>query len=305
MDILVTGGTVFVSRYTAEYFAEQGHNVYVLNRGSRPQSPKVTPIIADRHALGSSLSHRHFDAVIDAAAYTAEDITCLLDGLDSFGSYFFISSSAVYPQNQPQPFTEASEVGENIFWGRYGTDKIAAEKALLQRVPDAYIIRPPYLCGPMNNLYREAFVFECADLDRPFYLPKDGQLKLQFFHIGDLCRFIEKLLIIQPSERIFNVGYPQSITVRDWAALCYEAAGKSAVFEYVHSDVPQRSFFPFYDYEYQLDVKRMLSIMDCLTPIRSSMTASYQWYRCNRELIVKKPLLNFIDHELLPIFRHK
>ena len=32
MNILVTGGTTFVSRYTAEYFVKQGHKLFVLNR---------------------------------------------------------------------------------------------------------------------------------------------------------------------------------------------------------------------------------------------------------------------------------
>lgn len=33
MKILVTGGTVFASRFTAEYFARD-NEVYVLNRGT-------------------------------------------------------------------------------------------------------------------------------------------------------------------------------------------------------------------------------------------------------------------------------
>ena len=40
--ILVTGGTRFVSRYTAEYYAQKGYEVYVLNRNSRPQPEGVT-----------------------------------------------------------------------------------------------------------------------------------------------------------------------------------------------------------------------------------------------------------------------
>ena len=55
MDILVTGGPVFVSRSTAEYFAGRGHNVFVLNRGNDVQSVGVTHIKADRHALGDML----------------------------------------------------------------------------------------------------------------------------------------------------------------------------------------------------------------------------------------------------------
>ena len=50
MNILITGGTVFVSRFTAEYFSNNGHRVYCLNRGTRPQPEGVTPIQADRHA---------------------------------------------------------------------------------------------------------------------------------------------------------------------------------------------------------------------------------------------------------------
>ncbi|MGN0974964.1 MAG: hypothetical protein ACI4OL_03110 [Gemmiger sp.] len=34
--LLVTGGTVFVSRYVACYFAARGFRVFVLNRGTRP-----------------------------------------------------------------------------------------------------------------------------------------------------------------------------------------------------------------------------------------------------------------------------
>ena len=33
--VLVTGGTIFVSRYIAEYYVAKGYEVYVLNRNSR------------------------------------------------------------------------------------------------------------------------------------------------------------------------------------------------------------------------------------------------------------------------------
>ena len=35
--ILVTGGTVFVSKYVAGYFRDNGYEVYVLNRNTKPQ----------------------------------------------------------------------------------------------------------------------------------------------------------------------------------------------------------------------------------------------------------------------------
>lgn len=254
--ILVTGGTVFVSRYVSEYFADKGDAVYVLNRNHRPQPRGCTLIEADRHQLGDQLRRRVFDAVLDVTAYTGKDVSDLLDALENVQDYVLISSSAVYPETAPQPFAESQQTGANKYWGAYGTDKIEAETELLRRVPGAYILRPPYLYGPMDNVYREAFAFECADQNRRFYLPGKGEMKLQFFHVRDLCRCIEAILDRHPAEHIYNVGNEERITVRDWVSQCYRAAGHRAEFVEVYRDISQREYFPFSDYEYQLDITR-------------------------------------------------
>lgn len=134
----------------------------MLNRNTRPQCGGVTLIEGDRHNLGETLRGRYFDIVLGITAYTGEDVSGLLDALDGFGEYILIISSAVYPEYAVQPFREQTELAINKFWGDYGTNKIAAEQALRRRVPWAYILRPPYLYGPGNNVYREAFVFDCA-----------------------------------------------------------------------------------------------------------------------------------------------
>lgn len=297
MKILVTGGTVFASRFTAEYFARR-HEVFVLNRGNRPQSEGVTLIKADRHAPGDTLKGYSFDAVIDVCAYNEADVRELLDGLGEFGCYVMVSSSAVYPETLPQPFNERQEIGANSIWGDYGVNKIAAERALTERVPDAYIIRPPYLYGKMNNLYREAFVFECAEKSLPFYVPKDGGLPLQFFDIEDMCRFIGILLDKRPEQRIFNVGNPERVTVNGWVKRCYGVLDKRPVCVYVDGNIPQRSYFPFYDYDYKLDVSAMLELMPEVKPLEEGLRQSYEWFAENRELIARKPLLEFIGNSL-------
>ena len=296
--MLVTGGTVFVSRYAAEYFVSAGWDVYVLNRNSRPQSAGVTLIEADRRQLDGRLRDMYFDAVLDITAYNAEDVNALLDGLGGFGDYILLSSSAVYPESTPQPFPEDAKIGPNSVWGKYGTDKIAAEEALLQRVPKAYIIRPPYLYGPGNNVYREAFVFECALGDRPFYIPRDGEMKLQFFHVDDLCRFMELILEKRPDHHIYNVGNRQSITVRKWVELCYMAAGRTPRMIPVREDIPQRSYFSFYDYEYALDVERQYALMPETIPLERGLKESFEWYMEHPELVARKNLIEFIDREI-------
>ena len=297
-NVLVTGGTVFVSRYAAEYFTRAGYQVYVLNRNTRPQSAGVTLIEADRHAIGDCLKNMHFHAVLDITAYRADDVNDLLDALGSYDEYVMISSSAVYPETAPQPFSEQTNTGENKIWGKYGTDKTEAERALHVRNPRAYILRPPYLYGPMNNVYREAFVFDCALAGRKFYLPRVGEMPLQFFHVEDLCRFIGILLERKPSQRIFNVGNPALVSVKEWAALCYQAAGKRAEFVPVHDGGEQRNYFSFYDYVYSLDVSAQTALMPDVKPLAQGLEEAFAWYLEHEDEVRKKPLIEYIDRQL-------
>jgi nucleoside-diphosphate-sugar epimerase len=256
----------------------------------------VKLIQADRHALGDVLRPYHFDAVIDVAAYTGEDIGCLLDALGSFGEYVFISSSAVYPEYEQQPFGEESQTAVNKFWGKYGTDKIDAETVLMQRNPNAYILRPPYLYGPMNNVYREAFVFDCAMQGRKFFLPKNGELKLQFFHVEDLCRFIDVVLEKKPAQHIFNVGNKEAVSVYDWVKMCYDIVGKPLEAVKVLEDIEQRNYFSFYDYEYYLDVTKQYGLMPETKALKDGLKEAYDWYANNPDKVNKKPFMEFIDN---------
>lgn len=296
--VLVTGGTVFVSRYIAEYYVSRGFDVYVLNRNNRKQSKGVKLIEADRHNLGEILREYHFDLVVDTA-YTAEDVDLLLDALGEYKDYVLISSSAVYPQYTVQPFKEDSILAINKYWGKYGTNKIEAEMTLLKRNPNAYILRPPYLYGPMNNVYREAFVFECALSDRKFYLPKDGEMKLQFFHVHDLCRFIDVLLEKRPQEHIFNVGNKEVVSIRKWVEMCYEVTEKEVKFENVYQDIDQRKYFSFYDYEYYLDVSRQYELMSDIKPLKEGLLEALQWYMNHSSEVIRKAFIEYIDNHLI------
>lgn len=297
--LLVTGGTVFVSRYVADYFVRRGDQVYVLNRNSRPQVPGVTLIEADRNHLGDKLKGYSFDAVLDITSYTRTDVENLVTALGSVKDYIFISSSAVYPETLPRPFAEEQPCGPNSVWGAYGTNKLAAEEYLREHVPQAYILRPPYLYGPMQNVYREPFVFECAEEQRTFCLPGAGKMKLQFFHVEDLCRFMEILLDQKPENRIYNVGNPDTVTIREWVRLCCEAVDSPLETVSVEGH-PQRSFFPFHDYDYVLDVTRQQELMPEVKPLAEGLAESWEWFREHRDQVVRKPLKAYIDEHVHP-----
>ena len=300
MKILVTGGTTFVSKFTAEYFVMQGNDVTVLNRGSREQVNGIRHIDRDRTRLGDTLKGKHFDLILDITAYTEEHIRTLLESGVVFDDYIFISSSAVYPETNLQPFTEEQLCGVNAVWGDYGMNKLKAERYLQAKVPHAYILRPPYFYGIYENLYRETFVFDCAMQDRPFYLPQNGEMKLQFFHVRDLCRFIGILTEKHPADHIFNVGNKETVTVRDWAALCYQAAGKNPSFISVDRSVPQREYFCFYDYEYVLDVNKQHGLMPETAALAEGLKEEFEWYKDHPDSVYnRKPYMVFIDEHLM------
>ncbi|CDF47037.1 putative dTDP-glucose 4 6-dehydratase [Roseburia sp. CAG:100] len=150
----------------------------------------------------------------------------------------------------------------------------------------------------MNNVYREAFVFDCAKADRKFYLPKDGSMKLQFFHVRDLCRLMEVIINDNPSDHIFNVGNKDTISIKDWASMCYACLGKVPTFVNVYNDIEQRKYFSFYQYEYCLDVQRQNKIYPNTIPLDTGLKEAAVWYLENEAEVKKKPYFDYIDTNL-------
>lgn len=293
--ILVTGGTVFVSKYVAKYFQSNNYEVYVLNRGSKQQIENINLICADRNNLKDCLKDFYFDSIIDVCGYNQQDIKNILDAVGGFKDYIFISSSAVYPETNMQPFSENQSIGVNKIWGKYGTDKIEAEEYLISKVPNAYILRPPYLYGPMQNVYREPFVFECALKNRKFYIPNDGKMKLQFFHVDDLCKVIEKILEKHPTNHIYNVGNTESIDINTFIELCYKVVGTPLKKVYVTKHNNQRDYFSFYDYEYSLDVTKQSELLMEEKDLFEGLKESYKWFKNNYNEVEKKDYIKYIE----------
>ena len=79
--ILVTGGTVFVSRFIAEHYVAKGDEVYVLNRNTRPQSAAVKLIQADRHAIGDALQGGFAECIGKLQRLCSYKFKCRISGI--------------------------------------------------------------------------------------------------------------------------------------------------------------------------------------------------------------------------------
>lgn len=297
MKILVTGGTIFVSRYVAENFVNKGNEVFVFNRGTHQQVDGTVLIKGDKTKVNNDLAKHNFDLVIAVNIYTETEMKNLIDGLggkDNVKDFVFISSSAVYPETTKLPFNEKEEVGVNKIWGDYGVNKAAAEKYLLENIPWAYILRPPYLYGKYQNLYREGFVFDCALKDMKFCVPDDGRMKLQFYNVYDLCLFIEVLVDKKPEQHIFNVGNSEVVDINRFVEICYDIAGKKLVRKNIYGNHEQRSYFPFYNYSYYLDVSAQNEIKAPTVSLYDGLKEDFEYYKEHQNEVMKK--ITYFDY---------
>jgi nucleoside-diphosphate-sugar epimerase len=138
MKALFIGGTGIISTAITELFAQQGGELYLLNRGNRndrlPDNVHVIKgDISDEKAVAGLISGMSFDVVADFIAFTvdqAERDYRLFRGKTK--QYIYISSASAY-QKPPlsYPVTESAPL-VNPYW-QYSRNKIACEEYLMKQ----------------------------------------------------------------------------------------------------------------------------------------------------------------------------
>jgi nucleoside-diphosphate-sugar epimerase len=235
VQVLVVGGTEFVSLHLVRALRRDGHAVTVLNRGRRPGRlpPGVRALVADRKdhaALRKALAGERFDAVVDVtyAPTLAEDVTALLDAPAAIGHVVFVSSGRVYDHARPIPFDE--DTPRSLYWGEYAKHKIGVEDALLarhrERGAPVTIVRPTHIYGPLNARNNETFFFDRLVRDRPILVPDRGGWLRQFGHVEDLADAMAALLGVPAAfGRAYNVTGEETITQVGFVELIADVMG--------------------------------------------------------------------------------
>ena len=299
--ILVLGGTYFIGKAIVETLlaCQKDYEIYTLNRGSRKsEDERIINILCDRENLNemkSCLSEHEFNYIIDVSGVNVRQLDILHEALnyEELEKFIFISSSAVYDvENYKIPFKESFMLDRNKYWGDYGTNKIECEEYLEDKYNysnvQLIILRPPYVYGENNYAAREGFIFHHIINDRPILIPNDGETKIQFIYAKDLGNIVEGFLdTTQDNLSIYNVGNRESITFNRWIQLCEKAAGKKAIkhhFYYKEEGYNERDFFPFFDYNNVLDVKKVHEIFKEDTKMEDGLKNSYEWYLNNTSM---------------------
>lgn len=204
--LLVIGGIQFIGRLLVAELLRAGHEVHVLHRRSRnPFGRRVHNLVADRNDAASvrkAVAATRFDAVYDLAydwecgttGAQVEATAQIFDG--KIGRYVFMSSVAAYGDGLNHHEGDALAPDDHPI--AYVRDKAMSERSLFrlhQRTGFPIVtLRPPFVYGPGNPLYREAFFWDRLRADRPIILPSEGHRLMQFIYVRDLVELALRVL---------------------------------------------------------------------------------------------------------------
>ncbi len=242
MRILIIGGTLFIGRRLAEALIRGGHDLTILHRNPRSPLPGgARGITADRNDAASiqrALAGQRFDAVFDnvydwergttAVQVQAAARACANRNLER---YVFMSSVAAYGEgldhDEDDPLAPADHPDA------YVRNKAESELALfaMHRKDGfpAVTLRPPFVYGPGNPFYREAFFWDRIEAGRPVIVPDDGSRLMQFVYVDDIVWCCVRILE-EPRAvgQAFNIAHERAITQNEAVQAFARAAAKPA-----------------------------------------------------------------------------
>lgn len=299
MNILVIGGTLFIGRHLVEALQCAGHEVTILHRNPKAGSG----LIADRNdpeAVRQVLKGRRFDAVFDnvydwergttAAQVEATARACAGEHLKR---YVFMSSVAAYGDGLER--LESDPLAPPDHPDMYVRNKAESERALFrmhgQEGFPAVTLRPPFVYGPGNPFYREAFFWDRLRDDRPIIVPDDGSRLMHFVYVHDIVWCCLRILD-QPAAvgNAFNVADPAPITQEQLVSAFAMAAGRTPRIVNVpreaalaaggHPMGPKLYFAVYYDLP--PITERIDQARDLLgfvpTPFDEGLKRTYEWW---------------------------
>ena len=238
MKVLVIGGTSFIGRYLVEELVKAGRDVTILHRKAKHDlGRRVANIMADRNdaaALRAALAGYRFDLVYDNAydwerGTTAAQVEATVQACGSrVARYVFMSSVAAYGDGLNH--YEGAPLAPDNHTDAYVRNKATAERMLFrlyQRTGFPVVtFRPPFVYGPGNPFYREAFFWDRLRLGRPIIIPGDGHRLMQFVYVHDLVR-----AIVQAGEEpsaageAFNIGNTRPVSQVELVGILAQVAG--------------------------------------------------------------------------------
>ncbi|MCS3443532.1 NAD-dependent epimerase/dehydratase family protein [Microbacterium phyllosphaerae] len=196
-DVLILGGTGWLSGRIARRMLVNGATVMCLARGGRPSPEGASLVLADRDdpAAYDTVSGRDWDQVIDISSNAAHVAAAVAALGERAARWTYVSSMSVYSDDATIGADETASVHAPAQPGdeyEYGAQKVAAESAVRALGERALIVRPGLIVGegdPSDRFGYWAAAFLRA-VDGPVLLPNAEGRSTQVIDVDDLSEFI-------------------------------------------------------------------------------------------------------------------
>lgn len=312
MKVLVIGGTLFVGRFLVEELLKTGHDVTVLHR--RPKHDlgrRVANLVADRNdpqAMRAALGGTRFEAVFDNVydwerGTTAQQVEATVQACGNrLQRYIYLSSVAAYgdglnhyegdplaPDNHPDPYVRNKAMTERLLFRMHQRTGLPVTT-----------FRPPFVYGPGNPFYREAFFWDRLRQGRPILIPGDGHRLMQFVYLRDLVQAMLRSME-EPGAvgEAFNIGNARPVSQTELVGILANVAGvqptlvrvpRETIQQYGGDPMREPAYFGVYldlppITENVTKVTRVLKVRP--TPFEAGLKETYRWY-----LKTKRPALD-------------
>lgn len=228
LKALFIGGTGVISSAVSKLAVEQGWELTLLNRGTKPElAPEDAEVVCadirNPAEVSAALRGRSFDAVADWIAYVPEHVETdirLFSGRT--GQYIFISSASAYQKPPRRWLIDESTPLANPYW-QYSRDKIACEEALMRGHRESgfpcTIVRPTLTYGlsmipyVMNSWSKPYTIVNRLRQGRRVIVPGDGTSLWTITHNTDFARgFMGLMGNRQTLGQAFNVTSDEALT---------------------------------------------------------------------------------------------
>lgn len=240
LDILIIGGSGFVSGSLVRRAVTQGHQVWVVTRGNLPLPEGCEAITADRKdhdAFKKAVADagKRWDLVVDCIGYDPEDAEQDIAVFEELATQFvFVSTDFVY-QPEKRSFPQDERSGHYLSDDSYGGKKRRCEELLLEVDSSDFawtVVRPCHIYGPGSLLGclplhgRDAELIAKMRRGEPLSLVGGGRFLQQPIFAGDLCDLILSVYgNAHAHGEIFNVAGPDIIESRKYYEIIADVLG--------------------------------------------------------------------------------
>lgn len=301
MRVLFIGGTGNLSWACTEEALARGHEVVLVNRGSRPAPAReglssLVADIADVEAVRSLLEGESFDAVVDWVAYKPEDVRRDIGLFRGKASQYVLISTASAYQKPPRSHivTESTPLA-NPYW-QYSRDKIECESVLAEayraELFPGTVVRPSHTYGPgwiPSTFGSSNFNIAQRIIDgREIVVPGDGQSLWTLTWAADFAKGLVGLLGLYAAVgEAFHITSDEALTWDSIYRAIGEALGREPRIVHIASDFIA-SMYPEFEGPLLGDksvsavfdnskIKRLVPAFRCETPFSIGVRKSIAW----------------------------